>query len=227
MCRLSCDPTDATIHCYSHRICKIPDPRPRATVVRSRQTPPATQHVGFLLVSLFSWFDAFGIVFVGFFGFCGFPCKSVVFHVFICFLLFYCSSVSIPLLSVSFGVFVLFVFGLFFGLFLVSFRSVFAGFLRFPLASLCFDQQKQNCPSRKNCYMYPFLRPNIGKPKKARPNVCGVSILGIVPFPWLFSRETTVTRCLLRFYGRLPHSNVRPFGGFKVISDSVASLLRD
>ena len=39
-CRLSCDPTEATIHCYSCRICTMPNPRPRVTVIRSGQTPP-------------------------------------------------------------------------------------------------------------------------------------------------------------------------------------------
>ena len=43
--RLSCDPTEATIHCYSHRVCAVPNPRTRVTVIRSGQPPPATQHV--------------------------------------------------------------------------------------------------------------------------------------------------------------------------------------
>ena len=33
ICRLSCDATEATIHCYSHRICTIPNPRPRVTLI--------------------------------------------------------------------------------------------------------------------------------------------------------------------------------------------------
>ena len=46
--RLSCDPTRATIYCYLHRACTIPNPRPRVTVSRSGQPPipQPTQHVG-------------------------------------------------------------------------------------------------------------------------------------------------------------------------------------